>query len=129
MNRLCSLNLNSKFCFTSCTVCVYSLNQYFPRGGQPIKSNSANAYHISLIANMTGRLTTTLRHTEPLLTQTLSTSGITFTQTDTIYTYTYVGNCSIIQRYRAKAYAALLNPFLSNRSMTQSNRYLQREKE
>jgi hypothetical protein len=90
-----------KFCFTSCTLCVHSLNQYFPRGGQPIKSNSATAHHISLIANMTGRPTTTLRHAEPSLTQYLSISCRTFTQTPS--THTYVGNCSIIHRYRAKA--------------------------
>jgi len=69
-----------KFCFTSCAVCVQSSNQYFPRGGQPIKSNSATAHHISLIANMTGRPTTTLRHAEPSLTQAPSISCRTFTQ-------------------------------------------------
>ena len=88
-----------KFCFTSCTLCVYSLNQYFPRGGQPIESNSATAHHISLIANMTGRPTTNLRHVETSLTQTLSISCRTFTQTPS----THIRR-QLQYRYRAKAY-------------------------
>jgi len=88
-----------KFCFTSRTLCVYSLNQYFPRGGQPIKSNSATAHHISLIANMTGRSTTNLRHAEPSLTHTLSISCRTFTLTPSTHIRRQVQ-----YRYRAKAY-------------------------
>lgn len=101
MNSICSSNLNYEVLlhFTHTLCILYSLNQYFPRGGQPIKSNSATAHRISLIANMTGRPTTNLRHAEPSLTQTLSISCRTFTLTPSTHIRRQVQ-----YRHRAKAY-------------------------